>query len=112
SIPNTAVKPSSAEGTWTAGSRENRTLPSEKKAGGLQPASGKTFNDCVEGLSSLCAKAREGAKKGASEIVPVPQLASITFSMRTSAPWPAGQSEAVKAAASLASLTEPAFVAG
>ncbi len=28
-IPNTTVKPSSADGTWTAGSWESRTLPSE-----------------------------------------------------------------------------------
>jgi hypothetical protein len=27
-IPNTTVKPSSADGTWTAGSWESRTLPS------------------------------------------------------------------------------------
>ena len=26
-IPNTTVKPSSADGTWTAGSWESRTLP-------------------------------------------------------------------------------------
>ncbi len=30
-IPNTAVKPSSADGTWTEGSWESRTLPSNKK---------------------------------------------------------------------------------
>ncbi len=30
-IPNTTVKPSSADGTWTAGSWESRTLPSKKK---------------------------------------------------------------------------------
>lgn len=29
-IPNTTVKPSSADGTWTAGSRESRTSPSEQ----------------------------------------------------------------------------------
>ena len=28
-IPNTNVKPSSVDGTWTAGSRESRTSPSE-----------------------------------------------------------------------------------
>ena len=28
-IPNTTVKPSSADGTWTAGSWESRTPPSE-----------------------------------------------------------------------------------
>jgi hypothetical protein len=28
-IPNTTVKPSSADGTWTAGSWESRTSPSE-----------------------------------------------------------------------------------
>ena len=28
-IPNTTVKPSSADGTWTAGSWESRTLPSD-----------------------------------------------------------------------------------
>ncbi len=30
-IPNTTVKPSSADGTWTAGSWESRTLPSKVK---------------------------------------------------------------------------------
>jgi hypothetical protein len=30
-IPNTTVKPSSADGTWTAGSWESRTLPSKSK---------------------------------------------------------------------------------
>ncbi len=30
-IPNTTVKPSSADGTWTAGSWESRTLPSTEK---------------------------------------------------------------------------------
>jgi hypothetical protein len=30
-IPNTTVKPSSADGTWTAGSWESRTLPSRHK---------------------------------------------------------------------------------
>ncbi len=29
-IPNTTVKPSSADGTWTAGSWESRTSPSEQ----------------------------------------------------------------------------------
>ena len=29
-IPNTTVKPSSADGTWTEGSRESRTSPSEQ----------------------------------------------------------------------------------
>ncbi len=29
-IPNTTVKPSSADGTWTAGSWESRTPPSEE----------------------------------------------------------------------------------
>jgi hypothetical protein len=31
SIPNTTVKPSSANGTWTAGSWESRTLPDNPK---------------------------------------------------------------------------------
>ena len=30
-IPNTTVKPSSADGTWTAGSWESRTSPSTRK---------------------------------------------------------------------------------
>ena len=30
-IPNTNVKPSSADGTWTEGSWESRTSPSNKK---------------------------------------------------------------------------------
>ena len=30
-IPNTTVKPSSADGTWAAGSWESRTPPSKKK---------------------------------------------------------------------------------
>ena len=30
-IPNTTVKPSSADGTWTAGSWESRTLPSRQR---------------------------------------------------------------------------------
>ncbi len=30
-IPNTTVKPSSADGTWTEGSWESRTLPSTNK---------------------------------------------------------------------------------
>ncbi len=29
-IPNTTVKPSSADGTWTEGSWESRTLPSKE----------------------------------------------------------------------------------
>ena len=36
-IPNTTVKPSSADGTWTEGSRESRTLP-----GGPLIPSGRT----------------------------------------------------------------------
>ena len=32
-IPNTTVKPSSADGTWTAGSWESRTPPSETPLG-------------------------------------------------------------------------------
>ncbi len=34
-IPNTTVKPSSADGTWTAGSWESRTPPSTKKSTAL-----------------------------------------------------------------------------
>jgi hypothetical protein len=30
-IPNTEVKPSSADGTWTAGSRESRTSPVKRQ---------------------------------------------------------------------------------
>ncbi len=32
-IPNTTVKPSSADGTWTAGSWESRTPPSKSEKG-------------------------------------------------------------------------------
>ncbi len=31
-IPNTTVKPSSADGTWTAGSWESRTLPGRNRS--------------------------------------------------------------------------------
>lgn len=34
-MPNTAVKPSSADGTCSAGSRESRTLPGEQPCGCL-----------------------------------------------------------------------------
>jgi hypothetical protein len=30
-IPNTTVKPSSADGTWSEGSRESRTLPGNRR---------------------------------------------------------------------------------
>ena len=40
-IPNTTVKPSSADGTWTAGSWESRTLPSDPYIGLIMQASQK-----------------------------------------------------------------------
>ena len=40
-IPNTTVKPSSADGTWTAGSRESRTSRGNREKS--DPAMGRTF---------------------------------------------------------------------
>ena len=50
-IPNTAVKPSSADGTWTAGSWESRTLPSGSHSLIAQSVEHSAVNRVVAGSS-------------------------------------------------------------
>ena len=55
-IPNTTVKPSSADGTWTEGSRESRTSPSEQLKRNHYRAIDSGFFSVI---SELCRATRE-----------------------------------------------------
>ena len=53
-IPNTTVKPSSADGTWTEGSWESRTLPSKDKKHCRSQVGGAFFyNYCELGVDTV-----------------------------------------------------------
>ena len=51
-IPNTEVKPARADGTWTEGSRESRSLPTFREKG--RPVVGRPFLCSVVAPSTRC----------------------------------------------------------